>query len=131
MISITRRFKFEAAHHLPSYQGKCRNVHGHSYDLDITIGGSLIPNGPSGGMVMDFKDLSNLVEDGVLARLDHTDLNLMIFNPTAEILAQLIFDEIVDALKDLPEDMASPDIHLISVKVWENPGIAFAECSAG
>lgn len=71
-IRITKEFTFEAAHALDFYQGKCRNIHGHSYELEVTILG--IPskeNIHSKGMVMDFGDLKNIVKEHVIDKLDH------------------------------------------------------------
>ena len=57
MLTVTKHFGFEACHHLPYYEGACHNVHGHSYKLDVTVGGQIIKDGPKQGMIIDFKDL--------------------------------------------------------------------------
>lgn len=80
LTTITKTFRFEAAHVLPDHPGKCSRLHGHSYRLDVTVGG---PVG-AGGMVMDFADLTAAVERHVLARCDHRLLNDILDNPTAE-----------------------------------------------
>ena len=65
MITVTKRFKFEAAHFLPYYDGACANMHGHSYHLDVTVIGDLCTdtNNPKCGMIIDFKDLKALVNN--------------------------------------------------------------------
>ena len=78
---VTEKFTFEAAHHLPDYPGKCANIHGHSYRLEVAIEGRV---DKETGMVMDFKDISKIVQEHALSVLDHSDLNKTIENPTAE-----------------------------------------------
>ncbi|MCC7534023.1 MAG: 6-carboxytetrahydropterin synthase [Bacteroidia bacterium] len=68
MLSITRIFKFEAAHAISNHSGACRNIHGHSYHLEITI----VPKaGLVNNMVMDFKELKGIVEKSILNDYDH------------------------------------------------------------
>lgn len=73
VIRITKKFKFEMAHALPGYQGPCRNLHGHSYELLVTVKGQ--PNSDPAvsdyGMVMDMKGLKQIVKQQVVDRLDH------------------------------------------------------------
>jgi 6-pyruvoyltetrahydropterin/6-carboxytetrahydropterin synthase len=72
-IRVTKEFSFEMAHALSRYDGKCENVHGHTYFLSITVSG--IPeqdnSSPKCGMVMDFSDLKMLVRDQILDHFDH------------------------------------------------------------
>lgn len=74
MIYITKIFHFEAAHALAGYDGKCRNIHGHSYELQVTVKGEPIdePENPKNGMVIDFHDLKQIVNEEVVERLDHS-----------------------------------------------------------
>ena len=62
-IRVTKSFTFEMAHALWNYDGPCRNIHGHSYELLVTISGHPITdeNSPKLGMVMDFGDLKKIV----------------------------------------------------------------------
>ncbi|KKN20115.1 hypothetical protein LCGC14_0938980 [marine sediment metagenome] len=70
--SIQKDFRFEAAHRLETHDGKCRRLHGHSYRLEIEVGrGHLYEKSPSKGMVIDFANLSKVVEDYVLKTFDH------------------------------------------------------------
>lgn len=72
-IRITKQFSFETGHALYGYDGKCRNVHGHSYKLDVTVIGEPISN-PSHvkhGMVIDFTDLKQIVKEEIVNVFDH------------------------------------------------------------
>ncbi|NQX76723.1 6-carboxytetrahydropterin synthase [Gilvibacter sp.] len=77
-IRITKKFSFEAGHALHGYDGKCRNLHGHSYHLFVTVIGQ--PNTdashPKHGMVIDFGDLKRIVNDEIVSVFDHS----MVFN---------------------------------------------------
>ena len=90
--SITKQFRFEAAHSLPNHDGKCKNLHGHSYLLEVTISGEILKEGPKEGMIMDFADLSKIVENEIINPWDHQFLNNIVpFMTTAENLAQECF----------------------------------------
>lgn len=75
-IRITKQFTFETAHALYGYDGKCKNVHGHSYNLDVTVIGEPITDmqNVKCGMVIDFGDLKKIVKAEVVDRLDHAIL---------------------------------------------------------
>ncbi len=72
-IRLTKIFHFEMAHALFGYDGPCRNIHGHSYALEVTISGVPVndPSNPKHGMVMDFTDLKGIVKEQIVDRLDH------------------------------------------------------------
>ena len=74
MFYLTKKFHFEAAHALAGYDGKCRNIHGHSYELQVTVKGMPVdePGNPKNGMVIDFHDLKRIVNEEVVERLDHS-----------------------------------------------------------
>ena len=74
MIRLTKEFSFESAHALWGYDGKCREVHGHSYRLFVTVKGEPIsdPQSPKLGMVMDFGELKAIVAQQITDRLDHS-----------------------------------------------------------
>jgi 6-pyruvoyltetrahydropterin/6-carboxytetrahydropterin synthase len=73
-IRVTKEFTFEMAHALWNYDGACKNIHGHSYKLFVTISGSPIKDrgNTKFGMVMDFKDLKFIVNKNVAEILDHS-----------------------------------------------------------
>ena len=73
-IRVTKRFHFEMAHALYEYDGLCRNIHGHSYNLEVTLKGEPLkqPGHPKDGMVMDFGDLKHIVKEHIVNRFDHS-----------------------------------------------------------
>ena len=72
-IRITKEFRFEAAHALTGYDGPCRNVHGHSYELSVTVTGVPVTDRQSTklGMVMDFGDLKKIIKKQIVDPFDH------------------------------------------------------------
>ncbi len=72
-IRITKQFSFETGHALYGYDGKCRNVHGHSYKLSVTVIGSPITDTDNVkfGMVIDFSDLKKIVKEEIVNVFDH------------------------------------------------------------
>jgi 6-pyruvoyltetrahydropterin/6-carboxytetrahydropterin synthase len=72
-IRVTREFTFEMAHVLFNYDGPCRNVHGHSYRLFVTVAGIPVKDisNPKNGMVIDFTDLKNIVIGEIVSVFDH------------------------------------------------------------
>jgi 6-pyruvoyltetrahydropterin/6-carboxytetrahydropterin synthase len=73
-IRVSRKFTFEMAHALWNYDGPCRNIHGHSYQLFVTLTGetSTDQDSPKLGMVMDFSDLKKIVREKVIDVFDHS-----------------------------------------------------------
>ena len=76
IIRITKHFDFETAHALYGYDGKCRNVHGHSYQLYVTVIGSPINDAEhvKNGMVLDFGDLKKIVKSQIVDVFDHATI---------------------------------------------------------
>ena len=124
--SVTRRVHFNAAHrlHNPGMPdawnretfGPCNNpsYHGHNYDLDVSVEGEI---SPATGYVMDLTELKRVVEDLVLCRLDHQNLNVDVpwfaeLIPTAENIAVVIWRELRAAL---PSDLT------LRIRLWETP----------
>ncbi|MFD0863242.1 6-pyruvoyl tetrahydropterin synthase family protein [Sungkyunkwania multivorans] len=72
-IRITKQFSFETGHALYGYDGKCKNVHGHSYKLSVTVIGTPITdtNNVKYGMVIDFGDLKKIVKEEIVNKFDH------------------------------------------------------------
>jgi 6-pyruvoyltetrahydropterin/6-carboxytetrahydropterin synthase len=111
---LTKVFRFEAAHRLPYHAGHCARPHGHSYRLEVTLRGPIkdAPGASDHGMVLDFADLSQLVKEAVIARLDHTDLNESTgVYTTAEHLAHWIWSALLAA--GLAEQL------LYRLRLWE------------
>jgi 6-pyruvoyltetrahydropterin/6-carboxytetrahydropterin synthase len=91
-IKVIKSFEFEAAHMLPGYPGACSKLHGHSYKLQIGVKGNVEE---ATGMVMDFKELKEIVNDRIITPLDHAYLNDLGFHmPTAENIAIWILREL-------------------------------------
>ncbi|MBC8643245.1 6-pyruvoyl trahydropterin synthase family protein [Flavobacterium lindanitolerans] len=89
-IRITKQFSFETGHALYGYDGKCKNVHGHSYKLSVTVIGTPISDTANVkfGMVIDFSDLKKIVREEVVDVFDHAT----VFNkntPHVELAEQL------------------------------------------
>jgi 6-pyruvoyltetrahydropterin/6-carboxytetrahydropterin synthase len=93
MFELTVRSEFSSAHFLRDYDGKCRNLHGHTYKVAVTVAGEKLNDT---GVMADFVELKNHLE-AVLKPLDHACLNDLGYfkmnNPTAENIAKYIFDE--------------------------------------
>ena len=100
------RRKFSAAHELPDYDGACRNLHGHTWQVVFEIEGTVQPS----GMIYDFKLLKPLL-DSILP--DHQFLNDFEQNPTAENLSQYIFDKAQKVLQE-------KHLTLKTLELWEN-----------
>ena len=75
-IRITKEFTFETGHALYGHDGKCKNIHGHSYKLSVTVLGKpvLDSNNPKFGMIMDFSDLKKIVKEEIVDRFDHATI---------------------------------------------------------
>ena len=121
-VLIGRRESFNAAHQLcdPDLSdgenrrlfGKCANLHGHNYVLEVVVGGEV---DQATGYVLDLKLLSNVISREIIRDLDHRNLNTDVawlkgLNPTSENLAQAIWGRLQPAL---------PEGVLRSVRVWE------------
>jgi 6-pyruvoyltetrahydropterin/6-carboxytetrahydropterin synthase len=90
-LSICKRFKFDAGHNLPDYDGPCRRPHGHTFLLEVEMKGTI---NPDTHMLMDFKDLKHWVESVVIDHLDHSWLNDNISYPTAEEILVWIYERL-------------------------------------
>jgi 6-pyruvoyltetrahydropterin/6-carboxytetrahydropterin synthase len=107
-LFISKEFKFDAAHNLVNYHGKCEKLHGHTYRLRVTLEGMPDPE----GMIVDFVELKKIVNDLVISRLDHSYINDTISQPSAENIAIWIWNELKDPLDGLNH-------HLHEIMVWE------------
>jgi len=108
-VSVTQ--EFAAAHQLPDYQGRCSNIHGHTWKVRVSVAGNDLN---ASGMLLDFKDLKAALL-GIIDRYDHSFINEIPpfdkLSPTAENIAQEIYKELKSAF---------PDYNLKKVKVWES-----------
>ena len=140
-IRITKQFNFETGHALYGYDGKCKNVHGHSYKLSVTVSGKPISDKTNVkfGMVIDFSDLKKIVKEEIVDLFDHaTVFNkntphielakelkdrdhhviLVDYQPTSEMM-------VIDFAKKIKDRLPS-NIHLHSIKLQETD-TSFAE----
>ena len=109
MYSLKVQGTFSSAHNLRGYKGKCEDLHGHNWVVEIVISSAQLDNI---GMVLDFKYLKKKL-NAILEQMDHKYLNKLSFfkrvNPTSENIAKYIYKKL------------KPQIHLLScVTVWEN-----------
>ena len=111
MFEVSVEETFAAGHALRGYHGKCENVHGHNYRVQLTVEG---PQLDGIGLLVDFAEVKRLVR-AVVERLDHRFINDLppfdTINPSAENLARYFYDEISAKL-------ISP-VRLGQVKIWE------------
>jgi 6-pyruvoyltetrahydropterin/6-carboxytetrahydropterin synthase len=113
VFEVSAQQTFAAGHALRNYHGKCENVHGHNYRVQVTVEGERLDQT---GLLVDFIELKRLMSQ-VIERLDHQFLNDIspfdVLNPSAENLAKYFWDEISRDLKgDVP-------IRVSEVRVWE------------
>ena len=140
-IRLTKEFNFEAAHSLEGYDGACREIHGHSYRLFVTIKGEPSADGydPKQGMVMDFGLLKQIVGEQIVSRLDHAfimrrseqseqvqamlegiyhNIVLVDYQPTCENMLADFAERLLEALPD--------EVELYSLRLHET-ATSFAE----
>ena len=89
-VRVTKQFKFETGHAIYGYDGLCKNVHGHSFKLDVTIIGQPItdPDHVKNGMVIDFGDLKTIVNREIVDPFDHATV-LNVNSPHKEIADEM------------------------------------------
>lgn len=96
-VLVSKEFTFDAAHHLHAYEGKCKNLHGHTYTVVFGISG--YPD--EIGLVIDFGDIKQIWKEHIEIYLDHRYLNEMLppMNTTAENMVVWIFEEMEKQLQ--------------------------------
>lgn len=101
-VMVSKEFTFDAAHHLHCYEGKCKNLHGHTYKVIFGISGFV----DKIGFVIDFSDIKKIWKDKIEIFLDHRYLNetLPKMNTTAENMVVWIFEQMEEAIRDLPNN---------------------------
>jgi len=140
---VTKEFSFDMGHRLPNHDGKCKNIHGHTYRLQVTTKGDVNASegSPKEGMVVDFSDIKSVVKTFINEYLDHyfmvhekdqpthkflIDNNFAVtavpFVPTAENMCEWMFNM-------LSEDINKLGCELYSLRLWETPS-SFAEFKA-
>jgi len=119
-ITVSKKVSFDAAHYLPGYDGKCANLHGHHWVVELGVKGSL---DEQTGMVVDFTVLKFFLSQ-IQANLDHHLLNDVLPNPTAENLVFYIKSKFYEQLWGLE------GVKLDFIRVWETED-SMAELKVG
>jgi 6-pyruvoyltetrahydropterin/6-carboxytetrahydropterin synthase len=113
VYELTVKGHFDAAHSLRNYPGECRNLHGHTWDVEVTVGATQVDEI---GIVYDFKNLKDDL-NRVIGDYDHVFINDVPpfdeISPTAENLARVIYDRLAATVDSR--------VQLIEVSVWESP----------
>ena len=121
MFELTTIVDFEAAHCLRDYPGKCSRLHGHNWQVEVSVCGNKLNEL---GLLIDFRDLKAEVQK-VLTQLDHYYLNelpaFQSLNPSAENIAKYLYEE-------LASSSALTGLQLKKIKVWESPRAAVTYC---
>ncbi len=119
-VLVSKEFTFDAAHHLHCYEGKCKNLHGHTYRVIFGISGYT----DDIGLVLDFGDIKNIWKEKIEVYLDHRYLNEMLpaMNTTAENMVVWIYRQ-MEAGLTRHENLS---LRLEYVKLYETP-TSFAE----
>jgi len=112
-LSIGKKYHFDAAHKLDGYEGKCKNLHGHRWTIEIEVWGDLKVMGSQKGMIIDFHELDSIMEQ-ILKFYDHQLLNDTIENPTCENIVGSIGAGLYGRLRKV-------GLILKSLTVWETP----------
>jgi len=143
-IRISKEFTFDMAHALLGYDGLCKNIHGHSYTLVVTVIGSPMEesSSPKIGMLIDFKDLKNIIKQQIIDEFDHA---LVLNHATPKELLDMLtknYDKIVmtgyqPTTENMIADMAARigillpgNLKLHSLRLRETPS-SYAEWFAG
>ena len=140
LIRVTKEFSFEMAHVLWNYDGPCKNVHGHSYRLFVTLSGypSNDPDNPKNGMVIDFSDLKGIVMKHIVSLFDHsvvlskyldkekTEVFKKLFGNTVLVNYQPTCENLVADFAERIKPQLPSGVKLHSLKLYET-ATSFAE----
>lgn len=115
-VAVTKEFTFDAAHHLHAYDGKCTNLHGHTYRLVMTVSGFVNEI----GIVVDFGDLKRIYQTVIEQKLDHQYLNEVLpnMNTTAENIIVWIWESLEQALLQVT---SQNEVRLEELVLYETP----------
>ena len=131
-MKITKIFTFDSSHMLDGHDGKCQNLHGHTYKLEITVSDGIVRGGLKDGMVMDFTDLKAIVKQYITDPFDHAFIyhgdngrecqiaallegwNMKTLRLPCRTTAENMAVEMYDRLKNA-------GLNVYSVKLWETP----------
>ncbi|WP_338472390.1 6-carboxytetrahydropterin synthase QueD [Niallia sp. XMNu-256] len=116
-VLVSKEFTFDAAHHLHAYEGKCKNLHGHTYKVVFGISGFV----DEIGLVIDFGDIKEIWKEEIEIFLDHRYLNetLPKMNTTAENMVVWIYEKMAESLNNKLEEYQSARVEF--VRLYETP----------
>ncbi|WP_298296912.1 6-carboxytetrahydropterin synthase [Hydrotalea sp.] len=131
MLRLTKIFYFEMAHAIYGYPGACKNIHGHSYELQVTV--SSVHNYknyiPAPGFVIDFKEIKKLVNTAVIEYFDHKMIlsrNFLMENPSFSSLENLVAweaeptaENILLYIKQILNEKLPRELKLVQLKLYE------------
>lgn len=118
-VLVSKEFTFDAAHHLHCYDGKCKNLHGHTYKVVFGISGF----SDERGIVIDFGDIKEIWKNNIEIYLDHKYLNetLPPMNTTAENMAVWIYEQMEIALHKDDRQRTENGIRIEFIRLYETP----------
>ena len=133
MFKVSKEFSFDMAHLLDGHDGKCQNLHGHTYKLQVEIAGDLYQSGAKKAMVIDFSDLKAIVKKAILDPMDHA----FIYDETSEreskiaqLLQELDSKTFGVSFRTTAEEMArfifnrlkyDENLAVSAIRLWETP----------
>ncbi len=131
MFKVSKEFSFDMAHILDGHDGKCQNLHGHTYKLQVEVSGDLVLEGAKKGMVVDFTDVKRVVKEAILAPMDHA----FIYDTTSEreckiaaLLNELNSKTFGIPMRTTAEEMArfmfnclKDKLPISAIRLWETP----------
>lgn len=131
MFKVSKEFSFDMAHILDGHDGKCQNLHGHTYKLQVEVSGDLVTEGAKKGMVVDFTDVKGIVKEAILDPMDHA----FIYDTTsereckiAELLNELNSKTFGIPMRTTAEEMArfmfnrlKGKLPISAIRLWETP----------
>jgi len=118
-VLVSKEFTFDAAHHLHCYEGKCKNLHGHTYKVIFGLSGFVDER----GLMMDFGDIKEIWKNEIEIFLDHRYLNetLPPMNTTAENMVVWIYEKMAEALKQKERQKKYAGARVEFVRLFETP----------
>jgi 6-pyruvoyltetrahydropterin/6-carboxytetrahydropterin synthase len=118
-VLVSKEFTFDAAHHLHCYEGKCKNLHGHTYKVIFGISGFVDDR----GLMMDFGDIKDIWKNEIEIFLDHRYLNetLPPMNTTAENMVVWIYEKMQEAVSTVERQNLYHGARVEFVKLYETP----------
>jgi 6-pyruvoyltetrahydropterin/6-carboxytetrahydropterin synthase len=116
-VLVSKEFTFDSAHHLHAYEGKCKNLHGHTYKVIFGLSGFVDER----GLMIDFGEIKEIWKSEIEIFLDHKYLNetLPPMNTTAENMVVWIYEKMADAIKNREEQYDGARVEF--VRLFETP----------